>query len=251
MPSSSTSGSHDRCILSPDLDPWEQQPDESTLWYSRFELFLALPAHNRRILKAYRQWADADNKQRVLEGKSEILRKMRTFPSSWDRQSIYWRWRERADLKERSDRTERQARHRQRLLELEEVEWKTGKALVDRAKEMVEYPLVTQTTSDDGKIIIIKPASWTAADAARYLSVGSEITRKAIGADVTADPLTALQVLVNEGWIPESILSEASEGIGDLSDRIRAAFESMGNNGNEPEPDDSDSSDSEENNVDD
>lgn len=92
---------------------------------------------------------------------------------------------------------------------------------------MMEYPLVTQQTENNGQIIIIKPQKWTAAEAAKYASLASELARKSVGATDTMEPLAALQILVQEGWVPDSVLDVAATELDTLRDRIRAAFEGL------------------------
>lgn len=213
--------------LSPDIDPWEQQPGESDLWYSRFLLFLDIPPHGRSNLRAYANWSNLDNIQRENEGKCKVERKLNTVPESWSKYSRYWRWAERAKAKDTQDRIKARARKMERLQQLEEDEWETALKLLEKAKEMASYPLVTQTTSDEGRTIIINPQKWAASDAARYLAIGSEIARRSVGAVEAIEPMAALQVLVNEGWIPESVLDVAAEELHSLPEKIKAAFASL------------------------
>lgn len=219
------------CELSPDVDPWAQQPGESDLWYSRFLIFLDIPAYCRSHLRAYANWSSADNVQRETEGKRKVERKLSCVPESWSRYARYWRWEERAKAKDTHDRlrdsAEARARKKERLKQLEDDEWELSQKILKKAEEMASYPLVTQTTSDEGRTIIINPQKWAASDAARYLAIGSEIARRSVGAVEAIEPMAALQVLVNEGWIPESVLDVAAEELHSLPEKIKAAFASL------------------------
>jgi len=219
------------CELSPDVDPWGQQPGESDLWYSRFLIFLDIPAYCRSHLRAYANWSSADNVQREIEGKRKVERKLATVPESWSRYARYWRWEERAKAKDTHDRirdsAEARARKKERLKQLENDEWELSQKILKKAEEMASYPLVTQTTSDEGRTIIINPQKWAASDAARYLAIGSEIARRSVGAVEAIEPMAALQILINEGWIPESILDVAAEELHSLPEKIKAAFASL------------------------
>jgi hypothetical protein len=56
-----------------------------------------------------------------------------------------------------------------------------GRALIAKAREMLEFPLTTQKVSLDGKSIIIMPTQWTPANAARMAEVGSDLVRRGVG----------------------------------------------------------------------
>jgi len=215
------------CEYAQDIDPWEQQPGESGLWYARFEFYLNMPEHSRKMSRAYKHWGETDNDQKESVGIGRTFRNYKRIPGSWVENSAFWRWRDRAILKDREDRFSRRRRQSERQALLEDEEWAASEALIKRAKEMIEYPMVTQTATEGGQVITIRPQNWSAADAARYMVVASDLARRAVGAVEAIEPLAALQVLVNEGWIPESVLQVAGEELLHLPERIKAAFDAI------------------------
>lgn len=217
------------------LQVWERLPDEPGLWFSRFaDFYLALPGSRRSMLQAYRNYRrekDIDKASNVSE--IEILQKkaythVRSYPEQWFVLSKLWRWKERALCKDSWDRKQRSRERQQWLRELEEEEWKASVALRDRAKEMMEYPIVTKSVSEDGQTVIIAPTRWAACDVARYWELSSRLGRMASGApEKTMETLEALRVLVDAGWLPDTVIDETAEGLHHLRDRVMRAFHSM------------------------
>lgn len=88
---------------------WDRQPDEPNNWYARFERF-RLAGPNRSVLAVY-------NAERKAAGKSGA----KSNPRPWDDAARAWRWRERAEDFDESERARRrsddEARYRQELEE--------------------------------------------------------------------------------------------------------------------------------------
>lgn len=222
------------------LHVWEQLPGEPAKWYARFaDLYLPQPSFSRSLLGAFRLYkkeealaADSSQEDDALLRSS--FSHIRKTPGQWSVQAAKWRWQERAIAKDRWDRKQRRRVREGWLRELEEDEWKDAQALRDRAREMMEYPIVTRTATEDGQTIIIAPAKWTAADMAKFFELSSKLGRMATGApEKVIEPLEALRILVDAGWVPDTVIDEAGEGIQDLRDRVRLAF-----GGEPPEEDD-------------
>ena len=70
-----------------------------------------------------------------------------------------------------------------RKLALRESEWEAGSALIERAKQMLMFPVV-KTVSEDGQTIIF-PAGWKFSDIPGILAAGSKIAR--LSADMVTD----------------------------------------------------------------
>jgi hypothetical protein len=78
--------------------PWDRQPDEPSLWFARFDTYRLL-GPSRTIEAAFREGMGEKGK----------------CPSRWYTESVRWRWRERAEA---WDASERPSVQRQRLAEL-------------------------------------------------------------------------------------------------------------------------------------
>lgn len=74
---------------------------------------------------------------------------------------------------------------RHRREELREQEWKYAQELLNKAKQMLVFPLATtvRSTQEDGKTIVTEyhPARWSLADVGRMLETASKLARLAMG----------------------------------------------------------------------
>lgn len=116
-----------KCNLSPDLHPWEQQPNEPSLWFRRFLIFLDIPT-KRTVIEAWRQCKYKQTvkiQERVPPedrlAPDEIARQIQTVrsygPGWWDVKT-HWRWIERAEAYDRYLETEKL---RAQLAEVQEM----------------------------------------------------------------------------------------------------------------------------------
>jgi hypothetical protein len=151
--------------------PWEQQPDEGDRAFAAARLYFEM------------------GKTRSLRAAAEKLDKSYTIVGRWS-EKYHWVARARAfdaylhDLEmqmmetEVKDRAKKWADRREKLLERE---WETAEKLLERADAMMKFPLARQTTSDDGKTIIVEPARWNVATALKTLDLASRLGRLAVG----------------------------------------------------------------------
>ena len=120
----------------------------------------------------------------------------------------------------RAERKEFARRERERQLAL----WEK---LNSKVEELLAWPIKRTKQilpGVDGKPteVIIEPAKWNFGTVASLMNVWLELGEQIAGND--RDVPQALKVLVDNGWIPASILDEASIGMDELGNRIRSAF---------------------------
>lgn len=106
--------------------------------------------------------------------------------------STKYAWQERVARFDALQRAEALEAWHARAEDLRDREWKLAQALMDKAEQMLKFPLaeVERTnkveTSEDGKTIIyhitqMNPARWFFADAARVIREASRVARLATG----------------------------------------------------------------------
>lgn len=78
--------------------PWDRQPDEPAVWYSRFETYRLL-GPERSMLQGYNAW-------RARKGRTKSLR----IPGNWDKMASRWQWVARADTWDEQERGRLRAR---------------------------------------------------------------------------------------------------------------------------------------------
>lgn len=111
--------------MSSELDPWEMQPGEKSLWYDRFLLYLNM-GPKRTKQGAFNQW-------RNLNGKPP----RGDLPADWYRHHIDDRWAERAAAWDRDQRSrmlerwqeEREKDRKQRIALLQALRGKAAQAI--------------------------------------------------------------------------------------------------------------------------
>lgn len=67
----------------------------------------------------------------------------------------------------------------ERKKEIRQREYKVAQALLDRAEEMLAYPIYRDEISEDGQVVIRYPTKWSIKDTANMVKVASEIQRVA------------------------------------------------------------------------
>lgn len=154
------------------LTAWDQQPGEPDLTYRVFRRWLLMGA-DRDVHDAYRKEIGKEyiRKKRVY-APPEILKAAETWQDrarEWDieqsRRDTFW-W-------------------QQQRREIRMGEYEVSKALMNRAKEMLAWPIYAETkeetTDENGTHITIirTPAKWAFRDVSGMLKVGSEIQRLA------------------------------------------------------------------------
>lgn len=155
-----------------ELKAWDQQPGESDIAYKTFRRWL-LMTPERNVDEAYRKEIDKEyHRKKRVHAPQEIVEAAK----GWDERAREW------DIEQaRRDTFYWQAQRR----EIRTNEYAVSKALMNRAKEMLDWPIyqdeVTETTDDNGQQITIirKPAKWAFRDVSGMVKVASEIQRLA------------------------------------------------------------------------
>lgn len=69
----------------------------------------------------------------------------------------------------------------QRRKEWMDKEFEMAKKLLEKAERMLDFPLAEREVEQDGQKVIVKPARWNMASAARMVDVASKLARLATG----------------------------------------------------------------------
>ncbi len=165
-------------------------------WYARFQIYLLLGS-SRSLYAAYSEFR---NKSRT--NGAESARKRAGIPQSWRAASEKWEWAKRAEAFDEHERAEQLQQWTQRRDELREQEWKYAQDLLDKARQMLVFPLAKTVRSEqgDGKTLTeIYPTQWKIADAARMLEAASKLGRLAVGEETARVGVNAhLDVTVDD-----------------------------------------------------
>jgi hypothetical protein len=69
-----------------------------------------------------------------------------------------------------------------RFKKLREREFVVGERMIEKAEEMMEYPLIrTETRGEDGETVIVMPADWRPVDVVAFMNAASRLIRAAVG----------------------------------------------------------------------
>jgi hypothetical protein len=154
---------------------WRQQPTESNAAYRGFLAF--------RDLGTMRTVHDTVRKLRDLAiGQPDPHnRRLTGRMAPW---VAPWRWMERVkawDIHLQADRDEvlkaYAARWEKRRIDALEETWATGQQLLDKARKMLEMPIVDRVTEDG--LTTIKAARWTFQTASEMSRLGTEMKQRA------------------------------------------------------------------------
>jgi hypothetical protein len=102
-------------------EPWDRQPGEPNLWYSRFERY-RLAGPNRSLLGTV-------NGERSDKGATRKAK----VPGSWNRAFAQWRWRQRAEAWDEHERRMAQAARVQEIDEMNRRHIQEAQALQSKA----------------------------------------------------------------------------------------------------------------------
>ena len=164
------------------VHPWNRQPGETP--------------------QAWEAW-EAYQKRGTLEGAAEETDKSMAQMSIWSKK---WEWVARVRAKENYElnveqvardkvRSKQAAIWEKRKLEECESLYSLGLKLRNRANTMMDFPLATTKTSQDGKEVHVHPSKWTLATAATMARVSAEMIALATDAALDEaddfDPLNA------------------------------------------------------------
>jgi len=163
--------------ISPSLI-WERRDDESNKWFDRFQTYLLL-GPSRSLYAAYTAWRERSG--------AKSARKRAGLPQSWRLAAEKWQWQPRAEQFDEHERAQQVAEWQRRRDELREHEWKFSQELLDKARQMLVFPLAktVRSTQDGGQTVVteVYPAQWKLADTARMLEAASKLARLAVGED--------------------------------------------------------------------
>jgi hypothetical protein len=153
------------------FQPWKRQAGESTLWFERFTLYRK-QGTRRTLLGAVNAYKAKRSQRRTDD-----------IPGAWRNAFAVFKWRERAQAWDDHQAAIDEARWEKRRREVRDVEWELSESLIEKARQMLQFPLATteRTQDDNGRQVttIVKPARWTMRDAASVIKVSSELKRLA------------------------------------------------------------------------
>lgn len=193
---------------------WRREDREPNLWFERFTRF-RLRGPRRSLLAAY-------NAEREEQGGVRRTK----VPGAWDRAAKQWQWRERAEAWDEHQRQREESAWERRRRDLRKQEWITSQALIDKADQMLKFPLAKTTKEDksaDGKNVVVTtvlPMNWSMRDAANLLKAASQLGRSAVGDDDASADTDWREQARKIGVDPEQLLK-------------RIVTELMGDNGNQ------------------
>ena len=160
---------------SPSLE-WERRDGEPNKWFDRFQTYLLL-GPSRSLYAAYTAWRERSG--------AKSAQKRAGLPQSWRLAAEKWQWQQRAEAFDGHERAQQVAEWQRRRDELREHEWKFSQELLDKARQMLVFPLAktVRSTQDGGQTIVteVYPAQWKLADTARMLEAASKLARLAVG----------------------------------------------------------------------
>ncbi len=157
---------------------WERREGEPNKLFDRFEIYRLL-GPSRSLYAAYNAWRERSG--------AKSARKRAGLPQSWRLAAEKWQWQPRAEAFDEHERAQQIAEWQRRRDELREHEWKFSQELLDKARQMLVFPLAktVRSTQDGGQTVVteVYPAQWKLADAARMLEAASKLARLAVGED--------------------------------------------------------------------
>jgi hypothetical protein len=138
----------------PQAEPWDRQPGEPNLWFSRFERYrLAGPGRSLTGI-----WT-AEQAEKGVNRRTKV-------PGAWDRAAARWRWRQRAEAWDEHERQKAREAHAKGVTEMNQRHTQVAMALQAKAVERL-------------KSLELKDMS--AGDVARYFTEASKLERTARG----------------------------------------------------------------------
>lgn len=168
------------------VQPWERQDGESVKAYKAFCIYRDM-GQDRTIRRAHEVYADLDE---------NTIREAPPYFLKWSRK---FKWVHRVgQYEDHMERIAREAEERavegvstkwaQRLEAMREQEWNLAESLMERALEMLSFPLVRTKESVDGKTIEVYPVDWKLSDVATLAKTASMLGRMAAGPAALGKP---------------------------------------------------------------
>lgn len=170
---------------SEECQAWERQPGESERAYAAFKVWLEMGATNREFVQAYRQFTSKGSAKQASGFFNGWVKRW-----NWQARALeYDRWvfRQQKEAELAATIAER-AKWAKRRAEVADEEWDLSLSLRKKAREMLNFPLATQTVTnerqgEDGRTVLqeitIEPTGWRMRDVASYLAMADKLMRLA------------------------------------------------------------------------
>jgi hypothetical protein len=222
------------------IAPWCIQPGEPLTQYQWFEFYLkttnwrgehtphaAYRAYRRHLQekKLIAAGMPADIRQEQLDAFVKTIHHTRP---QWLKAEQDYDWSYRVEQYEHYCAEQRCGELNQRGTISEDKAWVLWQDMMSKMREILKYPLTRQTVveSPQGRIIIIEPTDWKLRDIAVLLKAANKLA--AIATQSRQKPqlnlLLALELLVEEGCLPPSVLHQARLAVDDVPRAIAEAF---------------------------
>jgi hypothetical protein len=146
--------------ITPQSEPWERQPGEPNLWFSRFERF--------RLTGPSRSLLGTVNAELVQKGRA----KQAKVPGAWNKAATQWRWRERAEAWDESERQKAREAHSKEIDEMNRRHIQEAKALQQKAVQRLQS---------------LKPEELSGFEVLRFLLDAAKLERSAQGEPETVE----------------------------------------------------------------
>lgn len=157
----------------PLAEVWHRQPGEPAKWFDRFSLYLQL-GPGRSLWAAYQQ-------ARQRSGAESAGKRGQGMPRSWRLAAERYQWQLRAEAYDTSKQQEELEEWERRRAELRKQQWDTSQAMLNKAQQMMVFPLQKTVRHDEGAVTEIYPTRWTMGDAARLARAGQDLGTAAVG----------------------------------------------------------------------
>lgn len=213
-----------------------QQPEETSIWYSRLLKFFMQMPEKRSLISVYRNETFQSTYERIkLKGISDGLTQKqidnkarkavlaKSFPTMWRDHVSKFNWHERAESWDAWTRTQERKCFEAARRAVIDNQLLIANKLSDRIHEMLNFPLTESKIEEDGRTIVIKPARWTYRDLAALLRQQADIFDKVYGSP--SEEMKAIALLKDSQLIPSSVESQAAEKAEELRAVILGALE--------------------------
>ena len=146
--------------------------------------------------------------------------------------SSKYRWSERVRAFDDDElRSHSAALQQQRLkykLEIEKLAWERRKKFQKKADQILNIPIVSSVTTEDGITIYTPTDKWRLTDAIAFSKYADELGIMATGGAMpNMIEFDAIRVLVMAGMLPVEILEASERGIDNLKMILREAFTNL------------------------
>lgn len=213
---------------------WERQLWDSDTSFAVFQIWLKQDFRPRNLDKAWRTYLgkDRDKSGKLIHAPTAIHHayhatdnRSKKYPHSVD-------WPTRAAAFDAATAQEELEMWQHRRQQIRRQEWASAEALLEKAREMLEWPLYIRY--EDGGKTIIQPVRWSIRDIQLFLKTASELSRLAAEMETSRakvemvfsfseETIQAMRELDMRG-IPSSMLVKEFEAIiQDAARKVRDA----------------------------